>query len=153
MGNAVTLPVQEWKSCPSPTGSVSRPLADGVFWKAKGKVGLPSHPVPPTRWNTALLLLCSGPLAHLHNERLFRQLLFILNELKVIVSWLPGAAAFLAQLEVRSQIPHPFGGGGVLSFPFLGGIAHRCHAEARLAPLAWEAHPPLSLTLNLASEP
>lgn len=153
----MTLPVHEWSCCPSPTGSISRPLADGVFWEAKCKVGLTFHPMPPTRWKATLLpfallvlFLCFGPLAHLHNERLFSQLLFTLNKLKVIVSWLPGAAGFLAQLEARSQVPHPF---PFLSLSFMGDIAHRCHSEARLALLAGEVHPPLSLTLNLATEP
>lgn len=157
MGNAVTIPVHEWRSCPLPTGRISRPLADGVFWEAKCKVDLTFHPMPPTGWKATLLpfalwalFLCFGPLAHLHDERLFSQLLFSLNKVKVIVSWLPGAAGFLAQLEVRSQIPHPF---RVLSFSFMGDITHRCHSEARLALLAWEAHPPLSLSLSLATEP
>lgn len=76
------------------------------------------------------------PWPGLHNEKLWNQFLFILNELKVFLSWLPGAAGFHTQLEVRSQVPHSF---WRLEFPSFGTLATGgILNEARLALLAWE---------------
>lgn len=141
MGNAATVPAHKQRSCPSLTEGVSRLLAARAFCGSKSKVGRTLHPMPPTWWKATPSSICTSssfplPWPGLHNEKLWNQFLFILNELKVFVSWLPGAAGFHAQLEVRSQVPHSF---WRLEFPSFGTLATGgILNEARLALLAWE---------------